>query len=135
MLYFFQYLYTLQHRYVLFHSVIHGFCTFAPYCYIKSPGVTVADFGKFLFCTIPCNPSFKIPSLFWPDLNFDRVSQHSEITSYFKGTLSCLRQFLATGSPLKLIKKAFYFIVKALFFFKIFKFMPRIFSKVEKQLA
>ena len=40
-----------------------------------------------------------------------------------KGALSCLRQFLATKSALKLIKNAFYFTLKALFVLKIFKFL------------
>ena len=39
-----------------------------------------------------------------------------------KGPLSGLRKFLATESPLKVIKKAFYFPLKALFVLKIFKF-------------
>ena len=39
-----------------------------------------------------------------------------------KGTLSGLRQFLATESPLKMMKNAFYFTSKALFVLKISKF-------------
>ena len=38
-----------------------------------------------------------------------------------QGTLSCLRQFLATESLLKVMKNAFYFTIKALFVLKIFK--------------
>ena len=41
----------------------------------------------------------------------------------FKGALSGLRQFLATESPLKMMKNVFYFISKALFVLKIFKFL------------
>ena len=41
----------------------------------------------------------------------------------FKGALSGLRQFLAAGSPLKMMKNAFYFTSKALFVLKIFKFL------------
>ena len=41
----------------------------------------------------------------------------------FKGALSGLRQFLATESPLKMMKNAFYFTSKALFVLKIFKFL------------
>ena len=41
----------------------------------------------------------------------------------FKGALSGLRQFLATGSRLKVMKNAFYFTLKALFVLKIFKFL------------
>ena len=45
------------------------------------------------------------------------------IDSFIKGALSGLRQFLATESPLKLMKNVFYFISKALFVLKIFKFL------------
>ena len=41
----------------------------------------------------------------------------------FKGALSGQRQLLATESPLKMIKNAFYFTSKALFVLKIFKFL------------
>ena len=40
-----------------------------------------------------------------------------------KGVLSGLRQFFATESPLKMMKNAFYFTLKALFVLKIFKFL------------
>ena len=40
-----------------------------------------------------------------------------------KGALSGLRKFLATESPLKMMKNVFYFISKALFVLKIFKFL------------
>ena len=40
-----------------------------------------------------------------------------------KGALSGLRRFLATESPLKMIKNPFYFTSKALFVLKIFKFL------------
>ena len=42
---------------------------------------------------------------------------------FLKGELSGLRQFLATGSPLKMMKNAFYFTSKAPFVLKIFKFL------------
>ena len=54
---------------------------------------------------------------------------------YFKGALSGLRQFLATESPLKLMKNTFYFISKDLFVLKIFKFLSRIFGHAAKRLA
>ena len=41
----------------------------------------------------------------------------------FKGALSCLRQFLATERPLKVMKNAFYFTSKALFVLNIFKIL------------
>ena len=50
----------------------------------------------------------------------------------FKGALSGLRQLLATESPLKMMKNAFYFTLKALFVLKIFKFLSSIFGHVEK---
>ena len=40
-----------------------------------------------------------------------------------KGALSDLRPFLAIESPLKMMKNAFYFTLKACFFFKIFNFL------------
>ena len=40
-----------------------------------------------------------------------------------KGALSGLRQFLATESPLKMMKNALYFTLKTLFVLKIFKFL------------
>ena len=43
----------------------------------------------------------------------------------FKGELSGLTQFLATESPLKLMRNAFYFTSKSLFILKIFKFWSR----------
>ena len=46
----------------------------------------------------------------------------------FKGVLLGLRQSLATESPLKLMKNAFYFTIKALFVFKIFKFLSWVFG-------
>ena len=38
----------------------------------------------------------------------------------FKGALAGLRQFLATGSPIKIRKNGFYFTLKTLFVLKIF---------------
>ena len=48
----------------------------------------------------------------------------------FKGSLSGLGQFWATESPLKMIKNAFYFTLKALFVLKIFKFLFLLFGHV-----
>ena len=39
-----------------------------------------------------------------------------------KGALAGLRYFLATKTPLKMMKNAFYFTLKALFILNIFKF-------------
>ena len=51
-----------------------------------------------------------------------------------KGKLPCLTQFLATESPLKIMKNSFYFTLKALFVLKIFKLSSLIFGHVEKRL-
>ena len=52
----------------------------------------------------------------------------------FKGVLSGLWQSLATESPLKKMKNAFHFTLKALFVLKIFKFLFWLFGHVEKRL-
>ena len=52
--------------------------------------------------------------------------------SNFKGALKGLRQFLIIESPLKMIKNAFYFQLKALFVLKIFKIFSCLFGYVEK---
>ena len=52
----------------------------------------------------------------------------------FKGPFSGMRQFLTIESPLKTMKNAFYFMLKALFVLKIFTFLPLLFGYVEKQL-
>ena len=51
-----------------------------------------------------------------------------------KGALLGLRQFLATESPLKIMKNIFYFTSKAIFVLKIFKFLSRLFGCVAKRL-
>ena len=45
------------------------------------------------------------------------------LSENFNGALSGLRQFLATETPLKMMKNVFYFILKALFVLKIFKIL------------
>ena len=52
----------------------------------------------------------------------------------FQDVLSCLRRFLATESPLKRMKNAFYFTSKAIFVLKIFKFLSWYFGHVAKRL-
>ena len=54
------------------------------------------------------------------------------VTNYLgiRGSPSDLRQFLATKSPLKMMKNAFYFTLKALFVLKIFKFLSWVFGYV-----
>ena len=48
----------------------------------------------------------------------------------FKVALSGLRQFLATQSPLIVMKNAFYFTLKPLFVLKIFTFLSCLFGHV-----
>ena len=55
-------------------------------------------------------------------------------TSPLKGALSGLREILATDSPLKMMKNAFYLTSKALFVLKIFKFLSLLFGHVSKRL-
>ena len=51
-----------------------------------------------------------------------------------KGALSGLRPYLANESPLKIMKNAFYFSLKAPFVLKIFKLLSLLFGHVEKRL-
>ena len=51
-----------------------------------------------------------------------------------KGALSGLKQVLATESPLKIMKNAFYFTSKALFVLQIFKLLSRLFGHAAKRL-
>ena len=55
-------------------------------------------------------------------------------TTEIKDALSGLRSFLAIESPLKLMKKAFYFTSKANFVLQIFKLFSRFFGHVTKWL-
>ena len=52
----------------------------------------------------------------------------------FKGPLSGLRQFLTTRSPLKMMKNAFYYVLKALFVLKIFTFLSSLFGHVGRRI-
>ena len=56
------------------------------------------------------------------------------LDKFVKGALSGLRKFLATESPLKMMKNTFYFTSKALFVLKIFMFLSWIFGHVSKRL-
>ena len=80
----------------------------------------------------PCNFEYaNSTSLLHHDIS-KQLFVHSEL---FKGTFICLREFLVTGITLKMIKIAFYFILKALFPLKIFKFLSWLFGLVEKRLG
>ena len=81
-----------------------------------------------------------IPLITLNTLNRDnKLSEQTldQISDYYsenvKGALSHLRQFLATKSPLKMMKNAFYFTSKALFVLKMFKFLSRLFDHVSKR--
>ena len=67
-------------------------------------------------------------------LSGKRVTTSFVLVSLFfvKGALEGLRQFLITESPLKIMKNAFYFTLKALFVLKLFKFLSRLFDHAEK---
>ena len=55
-------------------------------------------------------------------MNKQRISVEEEKDEInIKGSLSGLRQFLATEAALKIMKNTFYFTLKALFALKIFK--------------
>ena len=76
--------------------------------------LTLRDLNIVLYNYIQDNPIFtSIISYFC----------HNALMHGFKGALSSLRPFLATESPLKMMKNAFYFTSKALFVLKIFKFL------------
>ena len=51
-----------------------------------------------------------------------------------KGTLRGLRQFLATENPLRIIKNAFYFTLKAVSIINTFKFCSEFFDDVRNRL-
>ena len=59
--------------------------------------------------------------------------QIKNLLGLFKGPLPGLRQFLATESPLKMMKNAFYFISRTLFVLRIFKFLSWIFGYAGKR--
>ena len=63
----------------------------------------------------------------FPLMKFQKVETKSLISGLsklvFKGALSSLRRFLLTENPLKMMKNAFYFILKAFLVLKIFKFL------------
>ena len=56
------------------------------------------------------------------------------VCDFFKGTLSGLRQLLATEGSLKMMKNNFYFTSNALFVLKIFKFLSWLLGHVVKRL-
>ena len=51
------------------------------------------------------------------------LNRKTPVLESLKGAFSGLRQFLVNESPLKMMKNAFYFISKAFFVLKTFKFL------------
>ena len=49
---------------------------------------------------------------------------HRGMYLIFKGVLSGLRQLVTSEIPLKMIKNAFYFMLKAIFVLKVFAILP-----------
>ena len=62
-----------------------------------------------------------------------KISFLKENFYHLKGVLAGLRQFWATESPLKMMKKALYFISECLFVLKIFKFLSWHFGHAAKR--
>ena len=62
------------------------------------------------------------------------INNHFKLKYLLKGALSGLRQFLATESPLKIMKNAFYFTSKAHFVLKVFRFLSWLFGHVTQRL-
>ena len=54
--------------------------------------------------------------------------------NFLKGAPTGLRQFLATKSPLKMMKNVFHFTLKSLFILEIFAVLSWLFGHVEKRL-
>ena len=78
------------------------------------------EFGQILLQLV-INISNLFLALLW-GLETSFRAFHSFDIIAILGTLSGLRQFLATESPLKIMKNAFYFTIKALLILKIFNF-------------
>ena len=57
-------------------------------------------------------------------VNASQEKQQKSLLNQLKDVLSGLRQFLATESPLRMVKNAFYLTLKALFVIKIFTYLP-----------
>ena len=69
----------------------------------------------------------------WPFRVFAKLRKSPLLIAYIvDGAVSDLRRFLATHSPWKMMKNAFYFILKALFVVKILKLLSWFFGYVEK---
>ena len=121
---------------------------YAKFCYIltESKLLPRAPFFDYKFHTFAVDlyPTFTAPfqSEAHLESSWTSVVEHfSEIVDVFrplaicvKDTFSGLRRYLVNESPLKLMKNDFYFIFKALFILKIFKFLSWYFGHVKKRL-
>ena len=67
-------------------------------------------------------------------MDLSKTFPHIFFVFLTKRALSGLRQFLATESPLKMMKNTIYFTSKALFALKIFKFLSWPFGYVAQRL-
>ena len=76
-------------------------------------GVVNSKIAHIILCLV-CLPNYKAKN---------KVNLLRLFFVFVKGALSSLRQFSTTESPLKMMKKAFYFTFKDLFVLKIFKFL------------
>ena len=62
------------------------------------------------------------PSEYSAAASLGKIIQHQTLLSV-KGALSDERQFLATESPLKMVKNGFYFILKDIFILEMIQFL------------
>ena len=67
-----------------------------------------------------------------PGLYISNLLSNHKFLNCLKDALSGLRQFLATESPLKMMKNVFYFTSKALFVLKMFNFLSWLFWSCSK---
>ena len=98
-----------------------------------SPETNMSLFSLFCFISkVNYVPQFA--NVFWHRLMNNYLMILKLKNFDLKGGLSGLKQFLATESPLKMIKNAFCFTWKALFVLKIFKFLSLLFCHITKRL-
>ena len=78
------------------------------------------------------NSTTEILQLVWKHSNMWIIDLHTCIV--LQGPVSGMRQFLTTESPLKMMKNAFYFILKTFFALEIFSYLSWLFGYLEKLL-
>ena len=79
--------------------------------------------SKILFKILLKNSSFFLLSVIVLNMKLAAILQVKANKAMIKGALSDLRQYFAKESPLKMMKNAFCFTLKALFVLKIFKIL------------